>query len=424
MEKKIFKSKNFCGMLAILIVFAYGSCKKYNSLGFTPGTGAPVITSVHTLSKTDTAVYYDTIYTYDASGNVSTTLKALSGKVSAFDSATTAGSLGNYYVIEGSNLGSATTVSFNGVSAYFNRALMTDNSLIVEVPSNTPAIGPQATDSLVVVTLHGSAYYKFAIIPPPPTIAGASDYDFWQGSQITFSGVGFANVTAVGLTGSTATATIVSQSDTLLVLQFPAATVNRANLVFSYTSVGSTLTQTSTQEFIDLDNAYNVFAFGNIQNGWYNNSWTNPSGPNPGTGPTHSYGQTQSYALVFPNGGWQMEGWGGSTSNPTIFSNYKYYTFWILGGVQQEVLTISADQLATPWQQPTGSGIFTITVPPGVWTYFKIPIGTGSGQISFLAASAAQANISSASANRLSFFIPGPNGVNETFYVDEVAFSL
>lgn len=421
--EKILNLKSLCGILAILCVFAYPSCKKYNSLGFTPGTGAPVITSVHTLSKTDTTTRFDTVYTYDSAG-ISTSLKQAPSQVNAFDSATTAGSLGNYYVIEGSNLGSATTVSFNGVSAYFNRAWMTDNTLIVQIPSNTPAIGPQATDSLVVTTLHGAAYYKFAIIPPPPTISGASDYDFWQGSQITFTGVGFSNVTAVGLTGSSATATIISQSDTVLTLQFPAATVNRANLVFSYTSVGTTLTITSTLEFIDLDNAYNIFTLGNIQNGWYNNSWTNPSGPNPGPGPTHAYGQTQSYALVFPNGGWQMEGWGGSTSSPTFLSGFKYYTFWILGGVQSEVLTISADQLATPWQQPTGSGIFTITVPPGVWTYFKIPIGAGAGQVPFLAPAAAQTNITSASANRLSFFIPGPNGVNETFYVDEVAFSL
>ncbi|HSC39197.1 MAG TPA: hypothetical protein VLD19_15045 [Chitinophagaceae bacterium] len=418
MKNKLFKSKNIYRVLAILAVVAAtsASCKKYNSLGYTPGTGAPSITSVHTLSKTDTTLRYDTIITYNASGNIVKTVKVYSGQANAFDSVTNAGYLGNYYVIKGANLGSATRVSFNGVAAYLNRAWMTDNSIVVQIPSNTPATGPKATDSLVVVTLNGTAYYKFAIVPPPPTPTSYSDYNFWQGSQIALTGVGFAGVTSVGLTGTTATVTVVSKTDTTLVLRFPSTTVNRASLVFNYTSVGSTLTNTATQELVDLDNAYNIFAFGNNQNGWSNNSWTSPSGPV--TGPTHSYGQTQSYVTTFPNGSWQMEGWGGSTSNVTYFSTFKYYTFWILGGVQDEVLTISADQLATPWQQPTGSGIFTIKVPAGVWTYFKIPIGSGSGQINFLSAG----TLGTLSNNRLSFFIPGPNGVNETFYVDEVAF--
>ena len=419
MKNILFKSNHFCRIIAILVIVAAisASCKKYNSLGYTPGTGSPAIASVHTLSKTDTTVRYDTILTYSASGTITQTIKAYSGQANAFDSVTTAGYLGNYYAIIGSNLGTATMVSFNGVAAYLNRAWMTDNSIIVQIPSNAPATGPKATDSLTVVTLYGTVHYKFAIIPPPPTPTGYSDFDFWQGSQITLTGVGFAGVTSVGLTGSTANVTIVSKSDTVLVLRFPSATINRGKLVFNYTSVGSTLSITAPQELIDLDNAYNIFAFGNNQNGWSNNSWTSPSGPT--AGPTHAYGQTQSYVTTFPNGSWQMEGWGGSTSSVTYFSTFKYYTFWILGGVQKEVLTISSDQLATPWQQPTGGGIFTITVPAGVWTYFRIPIGSGSGQINFLSAG----TLGTLSNNRLSFFIPGPNGVSETFYVDEVAFT-
>jgi len=57
-----------------VILFVSVSCRKYNSLGFTPGTGAPTITSVHTLSKTDTTAQYDTVITYDASGNSTKTI--------------------------------------------------------------------------------------------------------------------------------------------------------------------------------------------------------------------------------------------------------------------------------------------------------------------------------------------------------------
>ncbi len=179
MKKEILNSRNFCRIVVILIVSAAVSCKKYNSMGFTPGTGAPTISSVHTLSKTDTTVRYDTIVTYDASGNVTTTVRQAPTQVNPFDSVTTAGNQGQYYVIEGTNLGSTTTISFNGVSVYFNRAWITDQSLIVQIPSTVPAIGPAATDTLAVVTLHGTANYKFTIIPPPPTISSLTDYNFW-----------------------------------------------------------------------------------------------------------------------------------------------------------------------------------------------------------------------------------------------------
>jgi hypothetical protein len=211
-----------------------------------------------------------------------------------------------------------------------------------------------------------------------------------------------------------------------MVLQFPSATINRASLVFTYTSVGSSLTQTASQELIDLDNAYNLFFKGQFQNGFGDWSWTHPPPPgNPATGPTHSYGETQSFELVFPEGGWQMEGFGNNSAVATqpIFSTYTYYTFWIYGGVQTETVTLAADQLPYAWTQPTVSGIFTITVPPGVWSYFKIPIGTAGGQIPFVPTATAQANMTAAGNDRVSWFIPGPNGVNETFYVDEVAFT-
>ena len=120
---------------ALLMVVA---CKKNNYLGYTPGTGAPTITSVHTLSRTDTTARYDTIVTYDASGNPTSTRNQLPNIVNPFDSTTTAGNLGNYYVIQGSNLGSATSVTFNGTAAFLNRAWNTDNSIIVSIPGNVP----------------------------------------------------------------------------------------------------------------------------------------------------------------------------------------------------------------------------------------------------------------------------------------------
>ncbi len=417
MKMKIFKSKNLYGIVALLIVLA--SCRKYNSLGFTPGTGLPTITSVHTLSKTDTIPQHDTVVTYDASGNLVTTIRSAPDKVYAFDSVVTAGNLGQYYVIEGTNLGSATTVSFNGVSAYFNRSLATDHSIIVMIPTNVPTTGPEAIDTLSVVTLHGKVSYHFTVITPPPTVTGWSDYDFWQGSQITLTGVAFSTVTSVGLTGSTANATIVSQTDKQLVLQFPAATVNRTSLVFSYTSAGSTATETSTQELIDLDNAYTIAFKDNFQNSWIDNSWSHPSGISSNA--THSVPGTSSVQANYPAGGWQIEGWAGWNGPGGGFAYdaaYKYLTFWVLGGVADHTLVLVGDKMTGGYGQiqlTAAMPIQKIPVPKGVWTYYKIPLGTGAAQLNFWA--------TGSPAKQLGFFLQGQTGdVNEVMYFDEVAF--
>jgi hypothetical protein len=401
----------------MVLVIALASCRKYNSLGFTPGKGAPTIKAVHTLSKTDTTLRYDTVVTYDASGNITKTIKQAPNQVNPFDSVTTAGNLGNYYVIEGANLGSATTVSFNGVSAYFNRALMTDNSIIVSIPNNVPTTGPQANDTLSVVTLYGKANYKFTIITPPPTVSAWSDYDFWAGSRITLTGVGFSSVTSVALAGTTAAATIVSQTDKQLVLKFPVTTANRTNLVFSYTSAGVTTTLASTQELVDLDNAYTIFYKDSYQNSWEDNSWSHPSGAV--TEATHSVPGTSSIRANYPAGGWQIEGWdgwNGPQSGIPFDASYKYLTFWVKGGTVDHTLALVGDKLPGGYSQNTApAAAQQILVPKGVWTYYKIPLGSGTNQLNFWSTG----NL----AQQLGFFLKGQAGdVDEVMYFDEVGF--
>jgi hypothetical protein len=418
MKIKIIQSKNLILLLSALIALGLVSCKKYNSMGFTPGTGAPTITSVHTLSKTLTSSDSITTTTYDTSGNISTTVKGAPNQVIAFDSATTAGNQGQYYVIYGTNLGSTTTVLFNGVSVYFNRALITDKSIIVTIPLNVPTIGPSANDTLTVVTLHGTAYYKFTIITPPPTIATVSDYNFWAGSLVTLTGVGFASITSVGLTGSNASITIVSQTDAQIVLQFDSTTINRGNLVFSYSSAGNTSTETTTQEFVDLDNAYTIFYKNNFNNGWQDASWQGPSGLS--TAASHS--GTASALATYPAGNWAVEGW--AAWNPPHFPydpSYTYFTFWIKGGTVDHKLYIVSDKMPSGYgnsnTNPPASEI--VDVPPAVWTYIKIPLGPPSSTSTTLLNLWATGS----PLQQIGFFLQGQSGdVNETMYFDEVAF--
>ena len=394
MKIKFFKINSiFCLFAGILTVSIFVSCKKYNSLGFTPGTGVPVISSVHTWSKTDTTTYYDTVITYNSSGNPVQTLQARSNRVSQFDSATTAGKLGDYYIIYGSNLGSATTITFNGYTAYFNRALLTDNSIVVQVPSKTPYLGSQANDSLVITTLNGIVYYKFSILPPPPSPSGYSNFNFSAGSQITLSGVGFASVKSVTLAGvnaQTGTTSIVSQNDSVLVLQFNATAATRGTLVFNYNVAGTSLTANDTQELVDLDNAYQilgptstadptqtwaaVFQNNGVSTGWVANGWSSWA-----TSTSVVKGARISFYGKFDNGGWKVAGFqfntGVAGSIPALAydPSYKYLSFWVIN------TGVAVAQTAyIQW----GNNVFgqnkvnPITIQPNGWQYFKIPISS------------------------------------------------
>ncbi len=206
----------------------------------------------------------------------------------------------------------------------------------------------------------------------------------------------------------------MSQTDQQLVLQFDATTINRGNLVFTYTSGGVPTTATSTQEFVDLDNAYNIFADNNFQNAWADNSWSAPSGVNNGA--AHAYGGTASLIATYPAGGWKIEGWANWYPSFDYDASYSYLTFWVKGGTANHTLVLVGDQVAGGYSQNTSAAaIQQIAVPAGVWTYYKIPLGTGANQLNYWA--------NGTPAKQLGFFLQGQNGdVDETMFFDEVAF--
>ena len=404
------KIKNLTGpLLALLIVIGLGSCKKYNSQGFTPGKGMPEITSVHTLSKSDTALISLYATTMDTSGNTNTSLIGTIQNSHPFDSATNAGYLGNYYVLHGSNLGSATTITFNGTIAYFNRALSTDNTIIVAVPGLTPYFGPKATDSLVVTTLYGTAHYKFTIIPPPPTPMTYSNYNFSAGSQITLTGVGFGPVTDVKLVDSAQTdstiLTVVNQNDSVITVQFPSTDMIQGFLKFDYTAAGIPATAVTLQSFVDMDNAYVIFD-DNFENGWADGSWTVAK---PDISTSIFKTGTASFVGVYAAGNWQIEGFNNWYPSLPYSADYQYVSFWIKGGVASHVINVETNTSSQEYGQNSSN---PITVPANVWTYFKLPI-SGIGSIDFWTPGS--------TLKQLGFFLKGQSGdVNETIYFDDV----
>lgn len=404
-------------MLAGFALLTATSCKKYNSQGYTPGTGAPTISSVHTYYKTDTTAAYDTVVTYNAAGQPTYSTNQLPPRPYAFDSVTTAGALGNYYMIEGTNLGDATTITFNGFIAYFNRAYSTDHSILVQVPSKTPYYGPKANDSMVLTTTHGVAYYKFTILPPAPTVSSYSDFNFTStnGFQLTLDGVGFAGVTSITLDGTvsgTSPVNIVSQNDSIMVISFPSSTVTRGVLDFAYNSGGTTVHAKGAQELINLDVAYPVFAGGAIAPGWGSWSWDNAQVTS-----TKAMTSTSSWNAQFSGGGWKIDGFregGGTATDGLAYSpNYTYLVFWVYGGSAKETLYIEWGNAG--FANGGGNEINAVTVQPNTWNYVKIPIAS----LLWNTSSTNWAANSSQLLNTVAFFM-NSNSVTEQLYFDDV----
>jgi len=424
--KKIFKLKNYL-LPAILLVIGLVSCKKEKAGGVngTPGgSGPPTIASIHTIEKgvVDSMLKVIT-YTYDNSGvRDSTFYYNTNPQVTKFDSATVTGNLGNYYVLMGTNLGSTTNISINGISIYFNRALNSDNTVIFNIPSTIPYVQPQS-NTIVVKTLHGSVTYKFTTLPPPPTIYFTSDYDFWSNSQITMTGKGFAAVSAMKLRTTGDPITILSKNDSTLVVQMPAtSTVTESSILFTYTSGANPNSQTaSTAIFNDLDNAYTLFFQNNFQNSWYGNAWAAV-----GVSTAASHGGTASYQANYPAGAWAIDGFG--NNNGIAYSpDYKYFSFWVKGGVVDHHLVIVGDQMQGGFSQvqwdsnpPQATAAQIVLVPAKVWTFVKVPLGASQTAST---PSTLQPWLNGTPTKNLGLFLKGEGGdVNETMYFDEVAF--
>lgn len=393
-------------LIIIYTLLAFAACKKDSS-------APPVITSVHTVYKTivDSGLVVN-ITIRDSAGTIkmdTTSYKNTNPQVVKFDSTTTAGNLGNLYVIMGQHLGGAEKVMFNGLSVYFNPALSSDNSILVTIPQNAPSGGSQS-NKLEVVTTHGTASFQFVVLAPPPTIVGLSNFNFSSGSQITFTGLGFKSVTDIALKGSSDKATIVTQNDSVLTLQFPATALTRTNLVFTYGSG----TVTTAQEFVNLDKAYQIFT-DDFQNAWTDNSWQGPSGRSTAAAKTG----VASYVFTYPSNGWKIEGAANWYPSMDYDPAYKFLSFWIKGGNVDHVLTIVGDQMDGAYSQNTSATAFTITVPGKAWTYFKIPLGApGSSDPKLL-------NFwkNGTPAKQLGFFLKGQGSdPDETMYVDDLIF--
>lgn len=221
------------GILSVAIIMAgMVSCKKSET------GGAPTITRVRLISKNDT-IQTTTIGRIDSTGQVEDTTYT-TAVILPFDSTIAGGRLNNQYAIIGSNLQTTLSVSFNGLSVYFNPGLVTNTSIIVTIPANAP-FGPSQNNTLTVVTKFGTANFTFPILQPPPIITSFSPAVGSAGDTVTIMGTIFDGL--LGVKFDTVSATVISSTSTQIKVLVPAGVVQA--YIYVTTPGGTTQSTTS-----------------------------------------------------------------------------------------------------------------------------------------------------------------------------------
>lgn len=354
--------KTYTWIFSLLMMSAMVSCKKLepNVIG---SSGVPTITSVHTVSKTKVdSTLTSTTTTYNSSGVATTiTTPNYSPQVIPFDSLTTTGKGGNLYRIVGTALGSVTNITFNGVKAYFNPAFVTDNSVIVSVPSTAP-FGPTQAGSLILTTLHGSVTYKFTIQQPPPIITSFNPVAGSANDTVTITGAVLDNATSVKF--GTVVAKIVGNTTNQIKVLLPAGVVQA---FISVTTAGGT--SVSTNSF-----GYKYIIYGDdLTTGWggngggysgYNSAidFANTAQPERGA---------KAIAVTFAGSYGALQiGYGGSTAVDVTKLGLKSIKFFVYGGAGIK----TGDKL-----QVVINGNYngtTVTMTAGAYVSFTIPLSS------------------------------------------------
>jgi len=361
--KKIYQFNTYLLLAVVLVTGLFSCSKKEAYLGFTPGTGDPTISGVHTIYKSvidSTAVTTST--TYNSSGvPTTTTSHNYNPQLVPFDSLVVSGKGGNQYRISGTNLGSTIGVSFNGVAAYFNPALLSDNSIIVTLPTTAP-FGPGQSATLTVTTLHGSVNYKFTVVQPPPSITSFTPVAASAGDTIFISGTVFDNATSVKF--GTISAQIVGNTSTLLKVLLPVGVVQS---FITVTTAGGTTTSSSSfgYKYLVFDDALTT-GWGGNGGGYsgYNSTlnFTNTSPVERGS---------KSIAVIFLGSYGALQiGYGGSAAPNVTTLGLKSIKFFVYGGAGIK----TGDKL-----QVVINGNYngtTVAMTAGAWVSCTVPLSS------------------------------------------------
>jgi hypothetical protein len=303
---------------------------------------------------------------------------------------------GTLLTLTGTGLGDIRKIIFDkdSVPAPFQPTLNTENAIIFRVP-DTVSGGPQ---NIVLTNSDG----KILLVPFTglafPSVAVVSNYNFIAGTEITLSGNNLETVSKVELNNSTDQATIVSKAKKQLVIKMPATTVVRTAL--NITNVTGTIT--TTQEFVNLNQAYQIFT-DDYGAGFGNASW----GDAAEISTAEFKSGTKSLGKKYAKGNWHLIGIAHSGPGIDLDPAYKFLTVWVKGASRDYSLYITTDKTTDggwdDFPEPN-----KIDVPANVWTYFKIPLST----LDLWA--------KGTPFKQIGFRIQGPDAQDETFYIDDL----
>lgn len=94
-----------------------------------------------------------------------------------------------WVVISGQNLQSAIHITFNGVEASFNPALLAPNSAVVQIPSIVfSTIDTNKINTIQYTTTGGTTMFSFKLLPAVPTITAISNVFANPGDSVYISG--------------------------------------------------------------------------------------------------------------------------------------------------------------------------------------------------------------------------------------------
>jgi len=137
---------------------------------------------------------------------------------------------GSLIVIQGSGFSGLQAVYFNDTAANFNPVYATDNNIIVTIPATaqTAATNSKVPSQIKIVTNHGTGYYSFSLVLPPPTISSIALDN--TGTILTINGtnlIGISKITFPIGNSDTATGYTVNTTNTQIIAGVPSGNTTR-----------------------------------------------------------------------------------------------------------------------------------------------------------------------------------------------------
>ena len=185
------------------------------------------------------------------------------------DSLITGASLSNTVCIVGDNLRSVYELYFNDQKAILNTSLMTDHTIIVDVPSTIPSV---VTDKMYLVNINkDTVTYDFSTIVPAPEITSMTNEYATPGTEVTISGNYFIDDPNEPLTitmGNVSVAEITNISQNAVSFVIPqGVTTSYINVTSIYGTGKSTFRYMESDVLFDFDNDGDDALYN--YNGWH-----------------------------------------------------------------------------------------------------------------------------------------------------------